>query len=87
MGLYLKRSTYYVWGYCRVRSARRVFRVSRMNILELLPERFERRGLTIEDVDKGRRHLKPPEALEVELCFQPAAKAGFETSSKKSAQP
>lgn len=75
MGLYLKRSTWYVWGYCRVRSALRVFRVSRMTSLELLPERFERRSLTIEDVDKDRRHLKPPEALEAELCFQPAAKA------------
>lgn len=74
MGLYLKRSAWYLWGFCRIRSALRVFRLSRMNNLKLLSERFVRRNLTIEDIDKDR-NIKPPDGVDVMLCFNPAAKA------------
>ncbi|GIP33571.1 YafY family protein [Paenibacillus sp. J2TS4] len=75
MGLYLKRSAWYLWGFCRIRSALRVFRLSRMNDLNVLSEMFIRRDLTVEDVDKDRRWIKPPDGVDVTLLFQPLAKA------------
>ncbi|CAM4483787.1 MAG: YafY family protein [Paenibacillus macerans] len=72
MGLYLMRGAWYLWGFCRFRSALRVFRLSRMNHLKVLSEKFDRRHLTIEDVDKGRQ--KPPGGVEALLQFQPSAK-------------
>jgi predicted DNA-binding transcriptional regulator YafY len=75
MGLYLMHGTWYLWAYCHIRSALRVFRVSRMNNLKVLPEKFNRRSLTIDDVDKDRQNNKTPEVLEVKLCFQNFVKA------------
>ncbi|MFP4976759.1 helix-turn-helix transcriptional regulator [Paenibacillus sp. CN-4] len=69
MGLFLKRGVWYLWGYCRYRSALRVFRVNRMQGINVLRQTFERRNLTVEDIDKNK---PKPAGIEVLLCFQPA---------------
>ncbi|MFP4113589.1 MAG: helix-turn-helix transcriptional regulator [Spirochaetota bacterium] len=43
MTLILKGYSWYLYGYCRLRDGFRIFRVSRMREIELLPERFARR--------------------------------------------
>lgn len=73
MGLYLKRSAWYLWGWCRLRMALRVFRLSRVTRAQILEETFERRALTIEDIDRGRE--RPSDGVEATIRFQPSAKA------------
>lgn len=72
MGLFLKSSSWYLWAFCRVRVALRVFRLSRIRNVKVLPQTFTRRKLSIEDVDKDRR---PAERMTVKLVFQPSVKA------------
>lgn len=74
MGLYLKSGAWYLWGYCRVRSALRVFRLSRMNRVRIMSETFSRRGLSIADVDADRTRSGSPPYIRVRLRFQAAVK-------------
>lgn len=74
MGLYLKSDVWYLWGYCRVRSALRVFRLSRMNHVRIMSETFSRRGLSIEDIDADRARSGRPPCIRVRLRFQAAVK-------------
>lgn len=73
MGLYWRRNAWYVWGYCRFRSALRVFRLSRIDRVRDMNESFVRRALSIEDVDADRNLASPP--ICALLRFRPAAKA------------
>lgn len=74
MGLYLKSNAWYLWGYCRVRSALRVFRLSRMNRVRVMSETFSRRELSIEDVDADRVQSGTAPCVCVRLRFQAAVK-------------
>ncbi|KPV57499.1 hypothetical protein QJ48_21725 [Paenibacillus sp. A3] len=74
MGLYLKSNAWYLWGYCRVRFALRVFRLSRMNRVRVMSETFSRRGLSIEDIDADRARSGTPPCIRVRLRFQAAVK-------------
>ncbi|XOK64633.1 helix-turn-helix transcriptional regulator [Paenibacillus elgii] len=74
MGLYLKSNAWYLWGYCRVRCALRVFRLSRMNRVRMMSETFSRRGLSIEDVDADRVQSGAAPCVCVRLRFQAAVK-------------
>ncbi|PYI57306.1 helix-turn-helix transcriptional regulator [Paenibacillus flagellatus] len=75
MGLYLRGNGWNLWGYCRMREALRVFRLSRMSGLAIRPDTFVRRELTIHDVDKDRRQASVPPGITAQLRFRPELKA------------
>ncbi|MFC4098791.1 helix-turn-helix transcriptional regulator [Paenibacillus xanthanilyticus] len=74
MGLFLKGYVWYVYGYCLTRMDIRVFRLSRIGELRVLPEPFVRRNYTLQDVEQqfmSRADFKNVQAV---LRFQPEMK-------------
>lgn len=74
MGLYMKRYAWYVWGYCRVRTDFRIFRLFRISRLQTLPETFVRRTMTLEELETRRESEGRPVPFQVDLRFHPAVK-------------
>lgn len=74
MGLFLKGYVWYMYGYCLTRMAIRVFRLSRIGDLKILPEQFVRRDYSLQDVEQqfmSRADFKKVQAV---LRFQSEAK-------------
>jgi predicted DNA-binding transcriptional regulator YafY len=74
MGLFLKGYTWYLYGYCLTRMDFRVFRLSRIGELQILPEQFARRDYTLQDIEAqfmGQADFKKVRAV---LRFQPEIK-------------
>ncbi|CAH0121747.1 MULTISPECIES: YafY family protein [unclassified Paenibacillus] len=74
MGLYLKGYAWYVWGYCRIRSDFRIFRLSRISRLQTLPDTFVRRAMTLEQLETRRDSEERPVPFPAVLRFHPAVK-------------
>ncbi|AFC27379.1 Helix-turn-helix type 11 domain-containing protein [Paenibacillus mucilaginosus 3016] len=86
MGVVLKGYIWYLYGFCRLRTDFRIFRLSRIMDLTLLGETFERRAGELEELRFGWNadyHAKRA-LLGLVLQFSPRAKAkvqdGFEES-------
>lgn len=72
MTIAFKWFSWYLFGYCRLREDFRLFRLSRMQDVRLLPDRFERREKCFHDFEKK---AVPPETLvEITLKFEPKLK-------------
>ncbi|MCM3749594.1 YafY family transcriptional regulator [Paenibacillus pasadenensis] len=74
MGLFLKGSVWYLYGYCLLRSGLRVFRLSRILSLESLERTFVRRPYSLKDVERGFLEGVDFRRLEAVLRFAPAAR-------------
>jgi predicted DNA-binding transcriptional regulator YafY len=75
MGIVLKRYAWYLHSYCRLRQDFRIFRMSRIESLYVLPEKFERRVLPPEQLDYRWDRSNRPETVRLVLEFHPRAKA------------
>ncbi|MEI7027937.1 helix-turn-helix transcriptional regulator [Paenibacillus sp. y28] len=53
MGVVLKGYIWYLCGFCRLRQDYRIFRLTRIDRLEVLPETFERRDKSLEQLSYG----------------------------------
>ncbi|WP_068613691.1 helix-turn-helix transcriptional regulator [Paenibacillus tuaregi] len=71
MGLFLKNYVWYLYGYCRMRSAIRVFRLSRILKLHLLEEPFTRRSFTLQDVERQFMGQADYSKVKASLQFSP----------------
>jgi predicted DNA-binding transcriptional regulator YafY len=69
MRLEFKGYSWYVWGYCRMRRAFRVFRVSRMKNLDVTEECFHRRPEP--EVSDGEPDESRKRSVTIRLRFQP----------------
>ena len=67
MTLLLKGSSWYLFGYCFSRHDYRLFRLSRMSNLSLLPDHFERRDATVNCMHNFAE--KPEELTQLSLTF------------------
>ncbi|TCM90670.1 WYL domain-containing protein [Paenibacillus sp. BK033] len=74
MGLFLKGYIWYVYGYCLTRMDIRVFRLSRIGELKILPEHFVRRDYTLQDVEKQFLNRADFKKVQAVLLFQPEMK-------------
>ncbi|WP_159888250.1 helix-turn-helix transcriptional regulator [Paenibacillus puerhi] len=74
MGLFLKGYVWYVYGYCLTRMDIRVFRLSRIDLLRILPEHFVRRDYTLQDVERQFMSKADFAKVQAVLRFQPEAK-------------
>ncbi|MCR2807571.1 helix-turn-helix transcriptional regulator [Paenibacillus soyae] len=74
MGLFLKGYVWYVYGYCLTRLDIRVFRLSRIGELKVLPEHFARRDYTLQDVEKQFMNRTDFKRVQAVLLFQPEMK-------------
>jgi predicted DNA-binding transcriptional regulator YafY len=76
LGIVMKRYVWYLHGYCRLRKELRIFRLSRIENLHVLPEVFERRLIPPEDMNyRWERSNGGPQGVRLILQFQPRAKA------------
>jgi predicted DNA-binding transcriptional regulator YafY len=73
MTIALKGFTWYVYGYCTTREDYRIFRLSRMNNLQITSQNFIRRDKAIEDLEALWNERGPVTYLV--LHFQPQVKA------------
>lgn len=77
IGVVLKGYSWYLYGYCRLREAYRIFRLSRIERLTMLEQRFERRDSVPSEITYGRLgtgdESEPP--INLLLRYQPRAKA------------
>lgn len=53
--LLFKWSSWYLWGWCLERNAFRLFKLNRMEDVNVMPERFTARPLPLEELDAGSR--------------------------------
>jgi predicted DNA-binding transcriptional regulator YafY len=74
MSLFLKGFVWYVYGYCLTRMDIRVFRLSRMSQLKILPETFVRRDYTLQDVEQQFMNKADFMKVKAVLQFQPEVK-------------
>ncbi|WP_339818653.1 YafY family protein [Paenibacillus sp. FSL R7-0216] len=74
MGLFLKGYIWYVYGYCRTRKDFRVFRLSRIGELRILPEHFVRRNYSLQDVEQQFMNQADFKKVRAVLRFQPEMK-------------
>jgi predicted DNA-binding transcriptional regulator YafY len=74
MGLFLKGFVWYVYGYCLTRTDIRVFRLSRMSRLKILPETFVRRDYSLQDVEQQFMSKADFMKVKAVLRFQPEIK-------------
>jgi predicted DNA-binding transcriptional regulator YafY len=72
MTIAFKWFSWYFFGYCRLREDFRLFRLSRMQDVRLLPERFTRREKSFRDF--GEESLPPDSLIEIVLKFEPQSK-------------
>jgi predicted DNA-binding transcriptional regulator YafY len=77
MGLALKGYAWYLYAYCKLRRDFRVFRLSRMKRVEQLSETFERREVSMSELD-ARWFRKVNVWAELVLRLQPRARARAE---------
>ncbi|AFC28592.1 hypothetical protein PM3016_1676 [Paenibacillus mucilaginosus 3016] len=70
MGLFLKGYTWYVYGYCLTRMDVRVFRLSRIGELKILPEQYVRRDYSLQDVEQQFMNRVDFKKVKAELRFQ-----------------
>jgi len=75
ISIVLKNYIWYLYGYCRYRQDFRIFRLSRIDHLLVLPEVFERRVLPPEQVFFRWDRSGEPQGAHLVLLFQPRAKA------------
>jgi predicted DNA-binding transcriptional regulator YafY len=75
MGIVLKRYIWYLHAYCRLRNDFRIFRLSRIEGLQALPDVFERRQMTSEELIHNWNRSNRPENIRLVLQFQPRLKA------------
>lgn len=74
MGLFLKGYTWYLYGYCLTRMDVRVFRLSRILDLQILPEPYTRRDYTLQDIEARFMSQADFKKVRAVLCFQPEMK-------------
>ncbi|MFD2614418.1 helix-turn-helix transcriptional regulator [Paenibacillus gansuensis] len=74
MGLFLKGYVWYLYGYCLTRMDFRVFRLSRIGELNILPEQFVRREYTLQDVEQQFMDRADFKKVHAVLLFQPEMK-------------
>ncbi len=75
MGLALKGYIWYLYGFCKLREDFRIFRLSRIEQLTVLPDRFERRLETLEQLDYRWQRSHDPVCVRLVLQFHPRVKA------------
>ncbi|MDP4197638.1 MAG: YafY family protein [Bacteroidota bacterium] len=74
MTLVFKGYAWYLFGFCRDRKDFRIFKLSRMNIIEIMPEKFERRkGSYQEFMESSMKapNAKSPNMIDTVLKFSP----------------
>ncbi|TDF92123.1 helix-turn-helix transcriptional regulator [Paenibacillus piri] len=75
IGVVLKGYVWYLHGYCRLRDDFRVFRLSRIERLTILPETFVRREKTLEQLDyRQGRNREDRELIKLVLLASPRLK-------------
>lgn len=72
MTLVFKGSTWYLFGYCRKRHDFRMFRLSRINELEILNDKFTPRKMTYKEFSK--KENRNEEFVKYKLKFHPEAR-------------
>lgn len=74
MGLFLKGYVWYVYGYCLTRKDIRVFRLSRIIHLRVLPDTFVRRPFSLQDVEQQFMSRANFSKVSIALKFSPEVK-------------
>jgi predicted DNA-binding transcriptional regulator YafY len=75
MGIVLKGYVWYLHSYCRLRQDFRIFRLSRIENLRILPETFERRLMPQDQLTYRWERSNRQETVRLVLEFHPRAKA------------
>ncbi|MFB9326905.1 helix-turn-helix transcriptional regulator [Paenibacillus aurantiacus] len=77
LGVVLKGYSWYLYGYCRLRQDYRIFRLSRIERLTMLEQRFERRESVPAEITYDRIGTggEPEPHINLLLRYQPRAKA------------
>jgi predicted DNA-binding transcriptional regulator YafY len=78
MGIVVKGFGWYLYGYCLLREDFRVFRLSRMNGIDVLSQTFERKQETLEKLDYRRGQRDPSTLITLVLHAQPNVRAQIE---------
>ncbi|WP_276356111.1 helix-turn-helix transcriptional regulator [Cohnella caldifontis] len=73
MGLFLKGYVWYMYGFCLNRTDIRVFRLSRISGLKILPQSFVRRDYTLKDVERQFMERADFAKVKAVLRFRPEA--------------
>jgi len=76
MTLVFKAGMWYLFGYCRLRSDYRLFRLSRMEKITVSDKRFNRRGTTFRETLETRQHNRNPVTLR--LLFSPRSRMNID---------
>jgi predicted DNA-binding transcriptional regulator YafY len=74
MTLVFKGYAWYLFGFCRDRKDFRIFKLSRMNIIEIMPEKFERRKGSYQQFMESSMKVaeaKSPNMVDLVLKFSP----------------
>ncbi|MFZ5643805.1 MAG: helix-turn-helix transcriptional regulator [Bacillota bacterium] len=71
VSLVLKMHTWYLYGFCRIRNAFRIFRLSRMKDLAVMDIKFSKRNLDIEEFPWEKDWTENSKITNVVLCFPP----------------
>ncbi|MBD3377547.1 WYL domain-containing protein [candidate division KSB1 bacterium] len=69
MTLVFKWYSWYVYGYCRLREDYRLFRISRMHDVKMLPERFHRREKVFHPPDEKELLQEDKHIINIKLRF------------------
>jgi predicted DNA-binding transcriptional regulator YafY len=69
MTLVFKWYSWYVYGYCRLREDYRLFRISRMHEVKMLPERFHRREKVFHPPDEKELLQEDKHIINIKLRF------------------
>lgn len=78
MGIVAKGFGWYLYGYCLLREDFRVFRLSRMHEVDVLPQTFERKQETLEQLDYSRGKRDPSTLIKIVLHAQANIRAQIE---------
>uniref|UniRef100_UPI00398B4E90 helix-turn-helix transcriptional regulator n=1 Tax=Paenibacillus alba TaxID=1197127 RepID=UPI00398B4E90 len=78
MSIVAKGFGWYLYGYCLLREDFRVFRLSRMKEINVLPQTFERKTETIETLQHGWGNHEPHSLITLILHAQPNVQAQIE---------
>ena len=78
MGLVLKGYTWYLHGYCLNRDDYRVFRLSRIRNLLILEDTFQRRMVTLSELNENRGPQHDSKMVDLVLRFTGSAKVSAE---------
>lgn len=85
MGVVIKGYVWYLYGYCRLRESVRVFRLSRIEHLKVLPGTFEPRPVALERLTCQWGNREPRDTVTLKLLFQPRAKVRVQDAFERSA--